>query len=89
MVENDLERGLAVAKVGDRRAGELYYEPGPRWTLYSTHVSREFEGLGVGSALVSEVVAAADAAGADIDSRCWFVTGWLKRHPNRPVPEQG
>ena len=87
MVTTDIAGGLATASVGGRHAGRLGFritegEGAPVWTLYTTVVDRAFEGHGVGSALVRDVIEAADGAGAMVNPTCWFVAGWLDRHPH-------
>lgn len=77
----------AVATRDGNRLGELNYriddqQQPPVWTLYSTHVDPKAEGQGVGSALVGEVIARIDEAGAKVVPTCWFVDGWLDRHPD-------
>lgn len=66
-----------------RDAGHLSYRirPDGTWDLYSTVVSPRYEGQGIGSALTAQAVAAAVAAGAAVAPSCWFVAGWLERHP--------
>lgn len=77
---------MAHATVDGRQAGHLGFrisydrEGGQVWTLYTTVVHHEFEGHGVGSALVRDVVRHADQSNALIDPTCWFVAGWLQRH---------
>ena len=82
----DVGAGAARATVDGEPAGRLGFriaeaDGSPVWTLYTTVVDREFEGHGVGSALVREVIERADAAGAVVHPTCWFVAGWLDRHP--------
>lgn len=77
----------AVATMDGVRVGELNYhidherQP-PIWTLYSTHVDPQAEGQGVGSALVGAVLARVDEMDARVVPTCWFVAGWLDRHPD-------
>jgi len=83
----DPPAGAARATVDGRAAGRLGFrisgaDEGPDlWTLYTTVVDPAFEGRGVGSALVRDVIDHAIAAGAQIDPTCWFIAGWLDRHP--------
>lgn len=79
--------GTARAELDGRPAGSLHYSTArnsdsPVWTVSSTVVDRRFGGRGVGSALVAQVAADASAAGATIVPVCWFVDGWLQRHPD-------
>ena len=85
-VTTDVVAGRAHAAIDGQRAGRLGFritetEGSPVWTLYTTVVDPEFEGRGVGSALVRDVIERADAAGAIVHPTCWFVAGWLDRHP--------
>ena len=54
---------------------------GDTWEFYSTVVQPEFEGRGIASALVRTALDAAQEAGARVISSCWYVDGWLERHP--------
>ena len=85
-VSTNVGEGVSVATAGGRRAGRLGFrirqgEGAPVWTLYTTRVDPAFEGHGVGSALVADVIARADEAQALVEPTCWFVAGWLDRHP--------
>lgn len=85
-VTSDVAAGSARATVDGEPAGRLGFriaesDQGPVWTLYTTVVDSRFEGRGVGSALVHEVIQLADQAGAIVRPTCWFVAGWLDRHP--------
>lgn len=86
-MSTDIGRGLATAHAGNLGAGRLGFriardkEGTEVWTLYTTVVDPLFEGRGVGSALVHDVIGHAEAAGAVVDPTCWFVAGWLNRHP--------
>jgi uncharacterized protein len=85
-VVTDVEGGTAWATVDGQQAGRLGFrirdtEGSPEWTLYTTVVHPAFEGHGVGSALVEAVIKEADAASAQVYPTCWFVAGWLDRHP--------
>ncbi len=85
-VVTDIENGSAWATIDGQQAGRLGFrirqtEGAPEWTLFSTVVHPTFEGRGVGSALVEAVIKEADAAEAHVNPTCWFVAGWLDRHP--------
>ena len=54
---------------------------GDTWEFYSTVVQPAFEGRGIASQLVRTALDAARAAGARVISSCWYVDGWLARHP--------
>ncbi len=82
----DVAAGIAQAAAGGDSAGRLGFrvrsdEGADVWTLFTTVVDPAFEGRGVGSALVQDVIEKADAAGAIVNPTCWFVSGWLNRHP--------
>ena len=87
-MHTDIDGGTARATTADgRQAGRVGFRiaddrEGPQvWTIYTTVVDRDFGGRGVGSALVADVIAHAEAAGARVRPTCWFVAGWLDRHP--------
>lgn len=73
-----------TAFVDGREAGALYYRVprGGGWDMFHTLVRSEFEGRGVGSALVEAAVAAAVREQQPVAATCWFVAGWLQRHPD-------
>jgi uncharacterized protein len=65
-------------------AAHLAYRQGDgRLRLTGTEVADEFEGQGVGSALVRRALAYAEAHDLTIVPECSFVSGWLDRHPDR------
>lgn len=65
---------------------ELAYRlDGDRLVLTHTGVPQVIEGLGVGSALVRAAVADAIENDLTIVPLCWFVSGWLERHPEVQV----
>lgn len=82
-VEHDAESGVFSAWEGGEVVGRLYYRigDGGTWHMFSTVVDPPAEGRGVGSELVRSAVTAARAGGHGIVSTCWFVSGWLERHP--------
>ncbi|GAA2891146.1 GNAT family N-acetyltransferase [Streptosporangium fragile] len=47
-----------------------------------TEVQPEYEGNGVGAALVRVALDAVRAEGAKVVPLCWFVRGWIARHPD-------
>ncbi len=74
--------GRFEARVGGEPAGFLDYRlAGDVATMPHTVVEPRFEGSGVGSALVQAAVQAARDRGWRIVPSCWFVAGWLQRHP--------
>ncbi|MDA9913231.1 N-acetyltransferase [Candidatus Nanopelagicales bacterium] len=83
-VEHQAEQNMFTARLDGQDAGRLVYTPHktrPEWVVYSTSVSPVFEGRGVGSALTLTAVEAAQAQQIKIVPTCWFVAGWLDRHP--------
>jgi uncharacterized protein len=60
-----------------------FREDGGRLVLIHTEVADEFEGEGVGSALVREALAYAQREDLTIVPECAFVARWLERHPDR------
>lgn len=64
----------------------LYYadEPGAGGTvrdLRSTVVAPQHNGKGLGSAVVRRALDDARADGLVVRPTCWFVEGWIGRHP--------
>ena len=55
---------------------------GGTWEFYSTSVDPAHEGRGIASALVRHALDEARAAGARVIVSCWYVDGWLDRHPD-------
>jgi hypothetical protein len=54
---------------------------GGTWEFYRTTVDPAHEGRGIASALVRHALDAAAASGAHVLVSCWYVDGWLDRHP--------
>lgn len=70
------------AEVDGRHAGRLdFVRRGGTVVHTHTEVDAEFEGKGVGGALVRAALDAARAEGAKVVPRCPFVKGWIGRHP--------
>lgn len=68
----------------DPDAGRLEYRRDARGlVLVHTEVADRLEGEGVGSALVREALAHAEAEQLPVVPECRFVAGWLDRHPER------
>jgi predicted GNAT family acetyltransferase len=86
-IEHAAGSGRSVARTTDgRTAGHLSYRAArdsdsPIWTVYSTVVDPSFGGRGVGSALVADLMAEASDRAVVVVPTCWFVAGWLDRHP--------
>ena len=60
-----------------------YKLDGERLIAYHTEVPPEFEGMGVGSALVEALFAWAREQELHVVPLCPFVAAWLKKHPER------
>ena len=54
-----------------------------RMTLRHTEVFEAYEGRGLGSRMVDEVLTDLRARGIGVVARCPFVVAWLQRHPER------
>jgi predicted GNAT family acetyltransferase len=76
------DRRRYVAYDGDARAGHVTYrrEPGVL-ALDHTEVREEYEGQGVGSALISHVLDEAREEGLAVLPFCSFVRSYMERHP--------
>lgn len=71
------------ARVDGELAGILDYRlAGSVATMPHTAVEPRFEGHGIGSALVSTAVDVAKQRHWTIVPTCWFVAGWIDRHPD-------
>ena len=67
----------------DGRLAELLYRRnGNRLVLIHTEVPVEFEGRGLGGALVMAAVDSAKREGMTVVPLCPFARGWLQRHPD-------
>jgi predicted GNAT family acetyltransferase len=71
---------LVVRRDGATAFLDYRLEPG-RLILVHTEVPEQFEGQGVGSALVRHAVDRARAEGLTVAPWCPFARGWLRRHP--------
>ncbi|MEV4183021.1 GNAT family N-acetyltransferase [Streptosporangium canum] len=71
------------AEVGGKHAGQLEFVRRDGVIVYThTEVDAEFEGNGVGGALVRAALDGARAEGVKIVPRCPFVKTWIERHPD-------
>jgi hypothetical protein len=80
-----------MARVDGHAAGQLAYRDsldGSAVVLVHTEVGEEFEGRGVGSALVRAAVDDIAAQGRVVRPDCPFAAEWLRRHPDHPVQVQ-
>jgi hypothetical protein len=80
VVDNpDLQR--FEARAGDIVAGFAAYEPGPEGlVLPHTEVDPAFEGQGVGSTLVREMLDQLRERGEVVVPHCPFVRSYIRRH---------
>lgn len=77
-----LEPTVFVAYLGGSPVGRCKVAIGTdMWEFYSTNVESEYEGRGIASVLVREALTAAQAANVQVVASCWYVEGWLDRHP--------
>lgn len=83
IVTDNQQRSRFEAHLDDRLAGFADYRlsPGGIVTIPHTEVDPEFEGQGVGSALVRAALDAIRADGHRVNPACPFVAGWIDRHP--------
>jgi predicted GNAT family acetyltransferase len=83
-VRDDREKRQFEAYVDGRLAGFSAYEPTDDGiTIMHTEVDDDFEGLGVGSALVRQMLDLIRADGErKVTVLCPFVNAWLRRHPD-------
>ena len=58
-----------------------YRRDGNVLLVYHTEVPREFEGRGIGSALVKGVLVIAREQGLKVKPFCSFVAAYMQRHP--------
>ena len=69
--------------VGNERAGTLEYSTLPEAVvLIHTEVDPAFEGKGLGSRFVHDVLADIRSRGLKVVPRCSFVRSYLRRHPD-------
>ena len=70
------------ARVGDRLAGYVSYRRSRESIAFlHTEVEPEFEGEGIGGALVSAVLDDVRERGLELLPFCPFVNSYLRRHP--------
>jgi hypothetical protein len=71
-----------VGHVGERLAGQVSYrQRGDALAVLHTEVDPDFEGEGVGGALVRAVLDDARSRGLEVLPFCPFVNSYLRRHP--------
>lgn len=79
-VENNEAKHRFEINLEDATALIAYQKKGDVYNLYHTEVPPQFEGKGVGSALVKGTLEAIKAEGAKFIPTCPFVNAYLKRH---------
>ncbi|MCL6423985.1 N-acetyltransferase [Brachybacterium sp. JHP9] len=83
VVTRDLENHRFEAEVDGRAAGFMdYQERGETVNIPHTEVFTDFEGQGVGSALVRHALDALRAEGKTVIPSCPFVRTWIEKHPD-------
>ncbi|MEU8887797.1 GNAT family N-acetyltransferase [Streptomyces sp. NPDC048442] len=79
----DAGRYEARVDGSDRTAGISQYIRTPELIAFvHTEVAPDFEGKGVGAALVRQSLDEARAAGLRVLAVCPFYSGWIQRHPD-------
>lgn len=80
------DRGRYEILVDGRVRGYAeYHEEGDRVVLPHTVIDPAGRGQGLASILVREVLADVAASGRAVVPTCWYVAGYLDRHPEVPV----
>lgn len=65
-----------------RIVGQVRIAAGDRvWEIYRTAVEPAYEGRGIGSRMLRRVLSDAAEEGVHVVPSCWFVSGWMDRHP--------
>jgi uncharacterized protein len=83
-IRDDPERERLEIYVGGRRAGYVAYSRGPGAIAYThTEIEPEFEGKGIGGALIREALSRARAEGIAVLPHCPFVREYIERHPDQ------
>jgi len=68
---------------GGRVIGVLRYEEQDGVVVMaSTVTDPQYRGNGIASALTQRALDDARAAGARVQPDCWYVEGWIERHPD-------
>jgi uncharacterized protein len=53
------------------------------WEAFSTVVEPTYRGHHIGAHLAEALLDAADTAGVTVVPSCWFIDGYMDRHPDR------
>jgi hypothetical protein len=80
VVHDEANRRFEI-QVGSSRAELTYLLEGEAIVFTHTGVPSELEGRGLGSALVRAGLDYARERTLKVKSRCWFVDGYIRRHP--------
>ncbi|MDO5663510.1 MAG: GNAT family N-acetyltransferase [Brachybacterium sp.] len=82
-ISRNRDRSRYEAEIEGRAAGFAdYSEEEGVVVMPHTEVFPEFEGQGVGGALVRRALDDVRAAGFTVDPVCPFVAGWIEKHPD-------
>ena len=78
------EKGRFEVRIGDRVVGlASYHVDGSTMTLPHTEVDPSVGGRGIGTALVSGVLAAARERGLTVLPYCSFIRHYIQQHPEQ------
>lgn len=85
-LRHDEDRQRYEAHLGEACVAVLYYEDEDATgtvvrDMRSTIVSPDHANEGIGSVLVRFALDDAREAGLPVKPTCWFVAGWIQRHP--------
>jgi predicted GNAT family acetyltransferase len=81
---DDRAAGRLEILVGGRRAGYVAYRRRPGAIAFAhTEIEPEFEGMGLGGALVREALSRARSEGLAVLPFCPFVRSYIERHPDQ------
>ena len=81
-ITNNEALGRYEAHIGDELAGILEYRVSDGTVLFPhTQVHPQFGGRGIGAQLASRAVHEAADQGLSMIPACWFVRGWINKHP--------
>jgi predicted GNAT family acetyltransferase len=80
------EKGRFEIRADGHTAELAYSLRGDTITFLHTGVPSELEGQGIGSKLARAGLEYARGNGLKVKSICWFVTGYMKRHPESARP---
>ena len=81
MVTDNPARHRYELPLDGRTAYASYRRDGNVLLVYHTEVPREFEGRGIGSALVKGMLDLARAQDLKVKPLCSFVAAYMQRHP--------